>query len=120
MRLPFTQWRLLLLAAFVLLAGAMGGGSHPAAAQAASGCHDGQGCDQYLTAPAQPALIQAALRIDGKAMAGGDGNATILPGTIGPNSFALPVRAGLNPDPVTRPRKAANGPGQPRGPPAFA
>lgn len=119
LRLFLTRWRLLLLAAFVLLAGAMGGGDAAARSgmgQAANSCPDQDSCGQRLTAPAQPALIQAALRIDGKAMAGGDGMAAALPGHIGLPAFQPSFQAKTDTN-GPHPRKAASGPGQPRGPP---
>ena len=122
LRLCLTRWRLLLLAAFVLLA-AMGGGDAVARAgigQRATGCPDQGGCDQRLTAPAQPALVQAALRIDGKAMTGGAGGSATLPDRIGLPAFpqiALTDVTGRN---VPCPAPETGGPGQPRGPPAGA
>ncbi|WP_133065375.1 hypothetical protein [Niveispirillum lacus] len=120
LRLSFPPWRLLLVAAFVLLAGAMGS-SGPAArasiAQIAGDCSDLGNCHQRLTAPSQPALIQVALRIDGKALTGNGGGFAALPDATGlpvlPRIItATSVR--LSSPPL---RNAANGPGQPRGPP---
>lgn len=120
LRLSLPPWRLLLLAAFVLLAGAMGGGDAVARsgiAQTASSCPDQGRCDPRLTAPAQPALIQAALRIDGKAMTGGNGGTATLPDHVGLPAFQ-PLAASDATGSDTRPhRPATDGPGQPRGPP---
>ncbi len=121
LRLSLSRWRLLLLAAFVLLAGAMGGGD--AVARAGIGrivgeCPVSGTCDQRLTAPAQPALIQVALRIDGKALTGGGAGLAALPGGNGLPAFiqtGMPAEKGV---PAPLPRKAISAPGQPRGPPA--
>lgn len=123
LRLSLTRWRLLLLAAFVLLAGAMGGGDAVARSgigQRATGCPDQGGCDQRLTAPAQPALVQAALRIDGKAMTGGVGGSATLPGRIGLPAFPRIAPMGVTGWNVPCPAHETDGPGQPRGPPAGA
>ena len=113
------RWRLLLLAAFVLLAGAMGGSD--AAARAGiggtrAGCLDQGSGDQRLTTKSQPALIQGALRHDGKSMAGGDSPA--LPGGAGLPARLLTIQPDDAVPTQTLPRKTARGPGQPRGPPA--
>lgn len=121
LRLSLSQWRLSLLAALLLLAGAMGGGKVDAregAGPATGGCNSAVSCEQRLTAPIQPALIQAALRVDGKAMAGGDG----VPVTL-PAGHAMPFRllAGGWEKPLftgTHLHRGPTGPGQPRGPPS--
>lgn len=104
----------------MLLAGAMGGGDAVARAgigATASGCPDQGRCDQRLTAPAQPALLQAALRIDGKAVAGaGGGLASLSGGISAPGYQHVAIRATAGTE--SPPPKAATGPGQPRGPPA--
>lgn len=121
LRLSLSRWRLLLLAAFVLLAGAMGGGDAVARAgigRIAGECPDWGTCDQRLTTPAQPALIQIALRIDGKALTGGGAGLAMLPGGNELPAFVLtgmPAEGGVS---AALPRKASHAPGQPRGPPA--
>lgn len=123
LRLSLTRWRLLLLAAFVLLAGAMGGGDAVArvgVGQTATGCPDQGGCDQRLTAPAQPALVQAALRIDGKATASGDGGFATLPGRSGLPAFQWSAKAHTTGRDVAHRGHETDGPGQPRGPPTGA
>jgi len=121
LRLSFTPWRLLLLAAFVLLAGALGSGGTAARAgiaQIARECSDQGSCHQRLTAPSQPALIQVALRIDGKALTGNGGGGAALPGehglTVFPRITSTLAVSVVHP----LPRSATGGPGQPRGPPA--
>lgn len=123
LRLCLTRWRLLLLAAFALLAGAMGGGDAVARVgimPTTAGCADRGGCDQRLTSPAQPALIQAALRIDGKATAGGDGGSATLPGNVRLPGFQRIAAAEATGTGKVPAYKAAAGPGQPRGPPTVA
>lgn len=121
LRLSLTRWRLLLLVAFALLAGAMGGSDAAARVgivQIAGRCQDQDGCGQRLTAPSQPALIQVALRIDGKALTGGSDGVTGLPGEGGIPALpllAVSTKTGFF---GTLPRKVASRPGQPRGPPA--
>ncbi|MFY8094996.1 MAG: hypothetical protein ACOVN0_16075 [Niveispirillum sp.] len=123
MRLSFTPWRLWLLAAFALLAGAMGSGGAAAGAgiaQIAGECSDWGSCNERLTAPSQPALIQVALRIDGKAMASSGGGAATLPGHIGLPAFERTAAAEISSNNAPHRRPATGGPGQPRGPPAGA
>lgn len=125
-RLSLPHWRLMLLAALVLLTGAMGDSvSARLSAGMASGCavrgpdHD-RDCDSRLTAPAQTALLQGLYRIDGKA----------APTTAGGIDPLLPFHDGLSPTFVAvdapaigpaRPRGGAMGPtGRPRGPPVAA
>lgn len=121
LRLSFTLWRLLLLAAFVLLAGAMGSGGTAAGAgiaQIGGECSDRGSCHQRLTAPSQPALIQVALRIDGKALTGNGGGFASLTGDHGLAVFPRITTAASVSLVHPLPRSAAGGPGQPRGPPA--
>lgn len=120
LRLSLPQWRLLLLAAFVLLAGALGGGEAVARGGVGgtrAGCLDQGGGDQRLTAKAQPALVQGAQRLETKAVAGGD-NPTL------PGDARLPVRrfaAGERNRTTSWSLPAQTGyePGQPRGPPGL-
>lgn len=114
----------MLLAALVLLIGAMGD-SVPArlTAAAAGGCvvrgDTGQDrdCDSRLTAPAQTALWQGLYRIDGKATPPiGGGADPLLPDT---NGLWLAAAATQTlPSVATRGPDTAGGPtGRPRGPP---
>lgn len=121
LRLTFTRWRFLLLAAFVLLAAAMGGGDAMARAglvPALSACPDDRGCEQRLTAPAQPALIQATLRIDGKALTGASHGGPALPVASAFFHQRVPAEATPAEPEAIHARRLAAGPGQPRGPPA--
>lgn len=116
------RWRFALLAALLLLAGAMGGTAlgRPSAGPdgAATGCPNQGGCDSHLTAPSPPALLQAALRIDGKAMAGGDAG-TALPASHGLSPIHADIAlAGRRMADGPAPRGDGRHPGQPRGPPA--
>jgi hypothetical protein len=118
----------MLLAAFVLLAGAMGGTApgRVIAATVNAGCDQDDGtapgdCGSHVTAPAPVALLQGMSRQDGKA----------APGSAGADPLTLPtdgVRlAHIAPDMARRgfaeaqPTPCTNGlVAQPRGPPSRA
>ncbi|MFV3076051.1 hypothetical protein [Niveispirillum fermenti] len=127
MRLSLAPWRLMLLAALVLLAAAMGdsalGRAMAAAARGpASGCEPGPlDCGVQVSAPAQMALVQGSYRPDGKP----------APFPQGPVPVALPPAGPWLTVPGTDRQDLscpADGPvrptqglcGQPRGPPSDA
>lgn len=126
-RLPLPYWRLMMLAALVLLTAAMGGaGTARLSAVAGGGCTvrgatgPDRDCDSRLTAPVQTALWQGFYRIDGKATpTTGGGADPLLPDADGlslafAGARALPAASVAHPD-------SPGGPtGRPRGPPVSA
>lgn len=84
-----SQWRHWLVAALLLLAGAMGGvaAAKEPAENSAAGCRngDGSGCAAILTSANQPSILQALARLDGKALKHADGPAA----GIAPQSWDL-------------------------------
>lgn len=125
-RLSLPHWRLMLLAALVLLTGAMGDSvSARLSAGIASGCtvrgpEQDRDCDSRLTAPTQTALLQGLYRIDGKAApTTGGGVGPLLPYADGvPPAF---LTLALPPVDPVRVAGGLSGPtGRPRGPPVPA
>lgn len=127
-RLPLPHyWRLMLLAALVLLTGAMGDNASarlsaaigPACTVRSTSGQD-RDCDSRITAPAQTALLQGLYRIDGKATtAAGGGLDPFLPHGDG-LSLAF-IAADSHSIGTSRTGRSPAGPtGRPRGPPVIA
>lgn len=126
-RLSFVPWRLMLLAALVLLATAMGdsalGRAMAAAARGpAPGCEPGpRDCGVQVSAPAQMALTQGPYRPDGKSAPFPQGPAPLaLPPPVPWLAYPVMDRQAV-PCPPDGPARGTVGLcGQPRGPPPRA
>lgn len=119
-----SQWRYWLVAALLLLAGAMGGAataSQPVEHNA-TGCRNGDRshCTAILTATSQPSILQALARLDGKALNHADGTGA----GIAPQGWDLLTISGTAqraqmPKSQAHRRRVGGG-SQPRAPPAMA
>ncbi|MQP68008.1 hypothetical protein GE253_22075 [Niveispirillum sp. SYP-B3756] len=123
MRAPLSHWRYWLAAALLLLAGAMGGAAaaRQPAENAGNVCHHGDrtGCAAILTAPAQPTILQALSRLDGKALAQADGHAAgLIPDGWGLLTISGTARRAQMPESQAHRRRMAGG-SRPRAPPAL-
>lgn len=121
-RVPLSHWRYWLAAALLLLAGAMGGAAaaRQPAENAGTVCRQGDraGCAAILTAPAQPTILQALSRLDGKAVAQADGHAAgLVPDGWGLLTISGTARRAQMPESQAHRRRLAGG-SHPRAPPA--
>jgi hypothetical protein len=120
----FSQWRYWLVAALLLLAGAVGGvaAAKEPAANSATSCRNGDhgGCAAILTSASQPSILQALARLDGKALNHADGPAA----GIAPQGWDLSAISGTAhraewPETHAHRRRLEGG-AQPRAPPLKA
>jgi len=119
-----SQWRYWLVAALLLLAGAMGGvaAAKEPAESSATGCRTGDrsGCAAILTSTSQPSILQAFARLDGKALNHADGPAAGL-ASQGWDLLAISGTAQRAEKPKSQAhRRRLEGGSQPRAPPLRA